>query len=54
MKYIAAICILPFFLYTFSFARYNWSHQNKLAAIGTGVLLVLSIALGALFIFQNL
>ncbi len=54
MKYIAAICILPFFLYTLSFARYNWSHQNKLAAIGTGVLLILSIALGVALIFLNL
>lgn len=45
MRYLALTITLITFLYTFSFARYNWQHKKYLAAFGALFMALLALLL---------
>lgn len=53
MKYIALIFILWSVTYILSFAKYNLSNKNKMAAAGSILLAFLIVALPTIIAFLN-
>ncbi|NPV43552.1 MAG: hypothetical protein HPY70_06195 [Firmicutes bacterium] len=51
MSYLAMIFILAASVYSFSFARYCWKKQNRIAAVGALLLTLVSIILPAVMLF---
>lgn len=53
MNYIAAIFILFSVMYILSFAKYNISKKNKIAAAGAILLAFLTVALPVIVMFME-
>jgi nitrate reductase gamma subunit len=51
MKYIISVLIVVPSIYTFSYAKYCWSGNAKLAALGSILLAIISIALSIALVF---
>jgi len=51
MRYIATLFPLALLVYMLSFAKYNWTKNNKLAAAGAALIGVAAFALAFYVIF---
>jgi len=51
MKYFISIFPLALLIYMLSFAKYNWTRNNKLAAVGATLIGVAAFALSVYVIF---
>jgi hypothetical protein len=51
MKYIISVIPLGVMLYLFSFAKFNWTRKNKLAAVGSILIGIAAFAFPVFLMF---
>jgi hypothetical protein len=51
--YFGFLYIILSSIYTFSFARYSWRKNNKLAAVGAVLMVMLSIAVSTFVLLRD-
>lgn len=53
MRYAVIILLIVLSIHPFSFAQYCWIKQNRLAAVGTGLLTVVSVIYPSILLFLS-
>lgn len=51
MKYIIVVPLFALLIYQLSFAKYNWTKKNRIAAIGSVIIGILAFVLPLYLIF---
>jgi len=54
MKYIVLVLLSMLSVYMYSFGKYNWQNNNKIAAAGIALLTLTSIIIPVMVVFFNL